>query len=90
MRFTSATQSLRLRSLNAAGVLEEIGQTELDVAHTGFIQRPDETGQTTLRRLLNINTSGGANTDVVCKLDTTSVRILSVTVWEAPRESINQ
>lgn len=89
VRFTSAAQGLRVRA-GGGDDLVTLGQTNRDLVHTGFQVRPNETGQTTQRRLLNINDSGGAHTDVVCKLDTVRTRILWVTVWEAPREVISQ
>lgn len=58
------------------------------IFHTGFTPRDAVVVQTEERRLLNINSGGGANTDVVCKLDCQQVRILDVTVWEAHREEI--
>ena len=89
VRLTSAANTLRLIA-GGGDDLSALGNTPREYAHTGFRQRPGDTGQTTARRLLNINTAGGANTDVVCKLSTVRCRVLAVTVWECYQESIEQ
>jgi hypothetical protein len=91
VQFIGSESTLRLNE-GISGITQELGQLrdDFDYAHTGFAQRPEETTQTPVARLLNINDGGGANTDVVCKLDVTNVLVVSVTVWEAYREAIGQ